>query len=113
MQSSRLDYMVGCLLNAVDQVVVPVAAQSNVAGVPGLRLRGGWVWPFSGKIFNRDFQKLSARPRTAVRVKHSCVYESYAVPPGDELPFRIGLGDPKVDRIRQVPNLRYCLRRNQ
>ena len=46
--------MVGCLLEAVDQVVVPGAARSNVAGVPGVRMRGGWLWPFF-KIKNSKF----------------------------------------------------------
>ena len=43
MQSSRLDYIEGCLLDAVDQVVVPVATRPNVAGVPGAGLRRRWL----------------------------------------------------------------------
>ena len=39
MQGTSRDYMVGCLLNAVDQVVVPGFRRSNVAGVPGAGLR--------------------------------------------------------------------------
>jgi hypothetical protein len=61
MQRLRLDYMVGCLLDAVDQVVVPGAARSNVAGVPGVRLRGRWLWPFeNSKILSRGFSQSSA-----------------------------------------------------
>ena len=57
MQRLRLDYMVGCLLDAVDQVVVLGATHPNVAGVPGVRLRGGWFQRFeNSKFFVADFR---------------------------------------------------------
>jgi hypothetical protein len=82
MQRLRLDYMVGCLLNAVDQVVVPGERRSNVAGVPGAGLRQRWlcaVFQFQ-KIFNSEFQTLSANAgpeQLSVRTQ-GCVDLSHA-----------------------------------
>ena len=45
--------MVGCGFDAVDQVVVPVATQPNVAGVPGAGLCWRWLWPF---VKSKTFQ---------------------------------------------------------
>ena len=57
MQLSRLDYIWGCLFDAVDQVVVPGAARSNVAWAAGVALRRRWLWPFFYKKLSKKFRR--------------------------------------------------------
>ena len=64
MQSLRRDYIWGCLFNAVDQVVVPVATRPNVAGVAG-----GAPWEdMALAVFRQKISAENFRPVTGARI---------------------------------------------